>query len=146
LEGIKSWDGIKHELADDLTDTFERYAPGLKKLIKERHIYTPLDMQRNNMSAVMGNWVGGSVIPEQFYENRPVPGVLKDGASRTFLKNLYLSNSIHPFGTTWLASGYLAAKEVAEDLGAREQSWWKDKACRWYLENINDIPLNLGVR
>ena len=146
LQGIASWDQIKDEMADDMTDLFEKYAPGFKNLIKERIVYTPLDMQRNNMSAIKGNWVGGSVIPSQWYMNRPVPGVLKGGGSRSFLKNFYLSNSIHPFGATWLASGYIAATEVAEDMGAREQSWWQDKACRWYLDNINDIPLNLGVR
>jgi beta-carotene ketolase (CrtO type) len=75
-----------------------------------------------------------------------VPGVLKGGGSRTFVNNLYLSNSIHPFGATWLASGYIAACEVAEDLGAREQGWWKSKACRWLFDNMSDIPKNLGVK
>ncbi|MEW6078814.1 MAG: NAD(P)/FAD-dependent oxidoreductase [Thermodesulfobacteriota bacterium] len=146
LNGIESWNDIKDELADDITDVYERYAPGFKKLIKDRIIYTPLDMQHNNPSALLGNWVGGSVIPGQFYTNRPVPGVLRGGGSRTFVNNLYLSNSIHPFGATWLASGYIAACEVAEDLGAREQGWWKSKACRWLFDNMSDIPKNLGVK
>jgi phytoene dehydrogenase-like protein len=146
LDGLSSWDKIKDRLADQVTDTYEKYAPGFKSLVKDRILYTPLDMQRNNPSAVEGNWVGGSVIPEQYYENRPVPGVLKGGGSRTFIKNLYLSNSIHPFGTTWLASGYIAATEVAKDLGVREQDWWNAKACIWYLENLENIPLNRGVK
>ncbi len=146
LDGLASWDKIKDEMADDITDTFEKFAPGFKKLIKDRIIYTPLDMQKNNPSALLGNWVGGSVIPEQFFTNRPVPGIMKNGGSRTFLDNLYLSNSTHPWGTTWLASGYIAACEVAEDMGAREQAWWKDKSCKWYFENMDDIPNNLGVK
>ncbi len=146
LNGLKDWDTMKYQFADMITDTYEKYAPGFKKLIKDRIIYTPLDMQRNNPSAVLGNWVGGSVIPSQFLTNRPVPGILKNGGSRTFMKNLYLSNSIHPFGATWLASGYIAATEVAEDLNVRDQSWWNDKACTWYLENISRIPKNLGVK
>ncbi|MBU0995727.1 MAG: NAD(P)/FAD-dependent oxidoreductase [Proteobacteria bacterium] len=146
LKGLSSWDDIKQEMADQITDTFEKYAPGFKKSVKDRIIYTPLDMQRNNTSAILGNWVGGSVIPGQFFDNRPVPGVLKGGGSRTFIENLYLSNSIHPFGATWLASGYIAANEIAEDMGVREQSWWKHRACDWYLANMAQIPTNLGVR
>ncbi|MEW5736119.1 MAG: NAD(P)/FAD-dependent oxidoreductase [Thermodesulfobacteriota bacterium] len=145
LEGLKSWDDIREKLADEVMDAFEQHAPGFKKLVLERIIYTPLDMQRNNPSARLGNWVGGSVLPEQFYLNRPLPGVLR-GGSRSFFPNLYLSNSIHPFGASWLASGYIAATEVAEDLGIREQDWWKGKACTWYLENMPRIPLDKGVK
>ncbi|MGK5095069.1 NAD(P)/FAD-dependent oxidoreductase [Deltaproteobacteria bacterium TL4] len=145
LNGLSAWDTIKYEMADQVTDTFEKFAPGFKKLIKDRIIYTPLDQQRNNPSAVLGNWLGGSMIAEQFHINRPVQGVLK-GGSRTFIGNLYLSNSIHPFGATWLASGYIAADEVATDLGVRQQKWWNDKACMWYIDNMSQIPKNLGVR
>lgn len=146
LNGLSSWDDIKEQMADDITDTYEKYAPGFKKLVKDRVIYTPLDMQKNNPSAVCGNWVGGSVIPDQFFTNRPVKGVMKNGGSRTFIDNLYMSNSIHPFGTTWLSSGYIAAGEVAEDLDAKDQPWWKDKACRWLFDNMSDIPKNMGVK
>ncbi len=146
LNGLQSWDDIKQEMADQVTDTYEQYAPGFKNLIKDRIIYTPLDMQKNNPSAVLGNWVGGSVTPGQFFTNRPLPGILKNGGARTFIDNLYLSNSIHPFGATWLASGYIAATEVAEDMQAREQDWWKDKACKWLFDNMSDIPKNLGVK
>jgi hypothetical protein len=62
------------------------------------------------------------------------------------MKNLYLSNSIHPFGITPLGSGYIAAGEVAEDMGVREHDWWTSKATHWYLENAASIPLDLGVR
>jgi len=96
-------------------------------------------------SAIKGNWAGGSVIPEQFYEKRPVPGVVKNGAARTFMKNLYLSNSIHPFGMTHLASGYIAASELAEDMEVRDQEWWQEQAGMWYLANADRVPLNLGL-
>ncbi len=146
LNGLSSWDRIKHQLADEVTDAYDSYAPGFKKLVKDRIIYTPLDMQRNNPSAILGNWIGGSMLPDQFYMNRPLPGILKDGGSRTFFPNLYLSNSIHPFGASWLASGYIAANEVALDMGCRDQPWWKGRACTWYLENMANIPLNKGVK
>jgi len=144
-EGFNTWDRIKYEFADMVDETYEKYAPGFKKNIIERIVYTPLEMSRNNASAIRGNWCGGSVVPEQFYENRPLPGILKGGGSRTFMKNLYLSNSINPYGTTWLASGYIAACEVAEDMGVRDQKWWQAKAVMWYLKHMQDIPRNLGV-
>ena len=67
------------------------------------------------------------------------------GASRSFLPGLYLSNSIHPYGATHLATGYLAALEVAEDLGRRDAEWWRAKPMMWFLENLGRIPLNAGV-
>jgi hypothetical protein len=67
--------------------------------------------------------IGGSAIPEQYGLNRPLPGIVVGGASRSFLPGLYLSNSIHPYGATHLATGYLAAVEVAEDLGCRDAEW-----------------------
>jgi phytoene dehydrogenase-like protein len=146
INGFDDWDSIKDELADQVTQTYEKNAPGFTKLIKDMIVYTPLDQYRNNPSALKGTWAGGSVNPEQFYEKRPVPGVLKGGGSRTFIKNFYISNSIHPFGITPLSCGYIAACEVAEDMDARQQEWWNGKACLWYLENAADIPLNLGVR
>ena len=146
LGGKNSFLDIKNVLADQITDAYERYAPGFKKLILNRYIYSPLEQERNNPSAIQGCWAGGSVIPEQFYDKRPVPGVCVGGGSRTFLKNLYLSNSIHPYGITPLGSGYIAACEVAQDMGVREQEWWTSKATHWYLENAPDIPLDLGVR
>ena len=146
LEGFTAWDRIKERLADEVTDTYERYAPGFKKTILDRHILSPLDMYRNNPSAVLGNWVGGSVTPDQHSWRRPVPGVCVGGASRTFLKNLYLSNSIYPFGVSWMASGYIAACEVAQDRGVREQPWWKAQAFEWLFNNMGNIPSTIPGR
>jgi phytoene dehydrogenase-like protein len=148
LDGnIEVWHKIKHEMVDEITESLERFAPGFKKSIIEKFPYTCADGFRNNPSAIKGNWVGGSVIPDQFYTFRPKPGVLKAGSgSRTFMDNLYLSNSIHPIGCTGLWSGYIAAHEVAEDLGVREKDWWKSKTGEWYVENLYRIPKDLGVK
>ncbi len=146
LDGFAAWDGIKQAIAEQITETYDRFAPGFKKQIKHRFVYTPQDQYRNNPSAIDGCWAGGSVIPEQFYDKRPVPGVLQGGGARTFVKNLYISNSIHPLGISVLSSGYIAACEVAEDMGVRQQTWWKSKATHWYLKNAGEIPLDLGVR
>lgn len=139
------WDEVKWRLAERLTALWEEYAPGFRNLILDMFPYSPLDVWRNNPSAIRGNWCGGSVIPEQFFTLRPFPGVIVSGASRTFLKNLYLSNSIHPYGATWLASGYICAGEVAEDLGISPPSWWSSRAATWYIQNLQHFPRNLGV-
>ncbi len=141
LEGIECWDRIKERVADAMEDRWEEYAPGFKKMIRKRHVDSPLDQQRNNPSAIMGNMAGGAAIPTQSGPNRPLPGICRGGASRTFMKNLYLSNSIHPNGQSGMASGYIAASELAEDMGAREQTWWKDKAFEWLANNKDKITV-----
>ena len=144
--GWNAWPDIAEQLADEVTDAYELYAPGFKDLVLERFVMTPPDQERNNPSAVRGNWIGGSMQPEQVFYNRPVPGLIQEGsASRTFMPNLYLSNSIHPGGTTWLTSGYLAAVEIAQDMGTFSTDLWKAQAFDWCLANMGSIPLNRGV-
>ena len=70
------------------------------------------------------------------------------GAPRTPFGNLYLSNSIWPFGTSNLGAGYVAASVVAEDLGVKEgQGWWCHNPIEAGLETLRgrgiDIEFNL---
>jgi beta-carotene ketolase (CrtO type) len=139
--GINCWDEIKEEVADFMVDIWEGYAPGFKKLIRKRHVESPLDQQRNNPSALMGNMAGGAMCPGQSGPDRPMPGICPNGASRTYIKNLYLSNSIHPNGQSGMTSGYIAANEVATDMGARDQDWWKAKAFDWLMNNKDQIKV-----
>ncbi|MFN8036442.1 MAG: NAD(P)/FAD-dependent oxidoreductase [Acidimicrobiia bacterium] len=149
--GLAGWDAwhdpadLAEPLADAMTERMEAEAPGFSDLVVERHVMTPRHQEMNNPSAIRGNMIGGSAIPEQFGENRPLPGILNGGASRSFVPGLYLSNSIHPYGATHLASGYLTACEVAEDLGCRDVEWWRAEPLDWFLANLASIPLNLGV-
>lgn len=145
IGGWDDWPVIAEPLADAMTEAFDGQAPGFKDLVLERHTMTPMHQEMNNPSAVRGNMIGGSAIPEQYAENRPLPGIITRGASRTFVPQLYMSNSIHPYGATHLASGYLAAVEVAEDLGCRDVEWWRAEPLDWFLANLGEIPLNLGV-
>ncbi|MFQ5416805.1 MAG: phytoene desaturase family protein [Myxococcota bacterium] len=146
LGGWNAWrEGLDEAIADAMTDRYEEYAPGFKDLILERHVNTPMDQENSNPSAIRGNMIGGSAIPEQSGQNRPLPGVVQNGASRSFVPGLYLSNSIHPYGATHLATGYLAACEMAEDLGCRDVAWWRSEPYAWFFENIGRIPLNRGV-
>ncbi len=145
LDGWDAWRELAEPLADAVTDRFEEYAPGFKDLILERHINTPLDQENSNPSAIRGNMIGGSAIPEQYAQNRPLPGIITRGAARSFIPGLYLSNSIHPYGATHLATGYIAATEVAEDLGCRDAEWWRAQPLMWFLENMGRLPMNAGV-
>jgi len=145
LDGWDAWSGLSAPLAEAVTARMEQYAPGFSDLVLERHTMSPRDMEMNNPAAPRGNMCGGSPIPEQMGENRPLPGIITRGVSRTFIPGLYLSNSIHPYGATHLACGYLAAGEVAEDLGCRDQEWWTSEPFDWYLANMARIPTNLGV-
>jgi beta-carotene ketolase (CrtO type) len=146
LRGWEAWPEVAEPLADVITDRFAQYAPGFKDLILERHVLTPCEMERNNPSAIRGNMIGGSALPEQAGVNRPLPGIITRGASRSFVPGLYLSNSIEPFGATHLASGYVVACEVAEDLGCREAPWWQAQPYVWFFENMFRLPMNLGVK
>lgn len=145
LDGWDAWPTLAEEIGDAVTERFAGYAPGFADLVIERHVMTPRHQEMNNPSAVRGNMIGGSAIPEQYGENRPLPGILASGASRTFVDGLYMSNSIHPYGATHLASGYIAACEVAEDLGCRDVPWWRAQPLDWFLENLASIPQNMGV-
>lgn len=146
LNGWNTWkEGLAEALGDSMDNLFEEMVPGFKASIIERHTMHPLNAENSNPSAIRGNMIGGSAIPEQAGENRPLPGVCVNGAARSFIPGLYLSNSIHPFGATHLASGYIAAGEIAEDLGCRNQSWWNSKPFDWFFSNMGRIPMNLGV-
>lgn len=145
LDGWASWRELAEPLADAVTERWEQYAPGFKDLVVERHVMTPLDQELGNPSAIRGNMIGGSAIPEQNGENRPLPGIVVGGASRSLVPGLYLSNSIHPYGATHLASGYVTATEVAEDLGCRDAEWWRAEPLDWFLANAARISVNLGV-
>ena len=145
LRGWEAWRDLADPLADAITAAVEDYAPDFRELIIERHTNTPLDQQHNNPSAIRGNMIGGSAIPEQSGINRPLPGIITAGVSRSFVPGLYLSNSTYPYGATHLASGYLAACEVAEDMGCRQKTWWQAQPYLWFLENMSRISMNLGI-
>jgi hypothetical protein len=49
-------------------------------------------------------------------------------------------------GMTALMSGYMAAVEVTEDMDVFDPEVFKSKNFDWYVNNIDSIPLNLGVR
>ena len=123
--GPEKWDDLREEYGDKVEDLLSEYAPNLKKAKIARYCCSPLDLYRRNPSMIKGCTTSGAQSPAQFGDNRPFPGC---GAPRTPIAKLYLSNSIWPYSTAYLACGYRAASVVAEDLGVRQQDWWVAKA------------------
>ena len=141
LGGPEKWDEIKEDLVAKIAEQWNGYAPNFKPSVLATYAHTPLDIFRRNPSAIKGNWCGGSVCPEQLFTRPPMLDA--QGrivfAPRTPIKKLYISNSMWPWGTTFLGAGYLAASTVAEDLGIRNQPWWNHKPLNWWLKNIRRV-------
>ena len=137
--GPEKWDVIRESYGDKVDALLREYNPGLMDSVVDRYCNSPLDYYRKNPSQVMGSTTSGAVSLEWYGTHRPFEGC---GAPRTPFGNLYISNSIWPFGTTSLGSGYVAASVVAEDLGVREgQGWWRHKA----LEPGLDVLKRRGI-
>jgi phytoene dehydrogenase-like protein len=131
--GARGWESVTEELGEKTTDRLEEYSPGFKRSILAAEPYSPLDIFRRNPSAIDGNFAGGNPIVGQFYLDRPFRGC---HAPRTPIKKLYISNSIWPWSGSHLATGYIAACVVAEELGIREQPWWTHKPMEWFRDWI----------
>jgi phytoene dehydrogenase-like protein len=116
--GIKAWDN--REITDQLHEShraqIEALAPGFRQLVLADSYSTPLDNWRRNPSAIYGHELGGDVSGAQWYMGR-MP-------NRSHIPGLYFSNGVWPGSLTHLATGYITATAVAEDLGVRKQEWW----------------------
>lgn len=131
LGGPHAWDRIREEYADKHEAVVGQYLSNVTSAKIARYVQTPLDNYRKNASALKGGWCGGPEYPpQQNYHRRPFIGC---HAPRSPIKNLYLSNSIHPKGVTHLGSGRNAAATVAEDLGVRNQNWWVTRPLEPYI-------------
>jgi len=138
------WDDEKWNVLDTLVDRINEYAPNFKASIVEREVSTPLDTWRRNPSAIHGQVGGGTLMRGQAYIDRPFLGC---NPPRTPIKRLYLSNGIWPSGFTLLASGYIAANAVIEDLGIKKPDWWVNKPLQWFRvwAERNKVVMNSRV-
>ncbi len=141
--GAQEWDNIRESYGDKIDNLLREYNPGLMDSVIARYCNSPLDYYRKNPSQVMGSTTSGPTSLKWYGTHRPFPGC---GAPRTPFANLYLSNSIWPFGTSTLGAGYVAAQVVAEDLGVREeQDWWSHRALQSGVEVLNRRGIKTGV-
>jgi phytoene dehydrogenase-like protein len=106
-----NWDDAKEPYAERVLDLLEGYAPGLRKNILARSIFSPLDLQRENPNLIGGDNLSGSHHLDQNFFLRPVAGWSR---YRTPVKNLYLCGaSTWPGAGTGAGSGFILAKMLA---------------------------------
>jgi len=108
-----TWDDQREAFGNNVVDTIAEYAPNLKKIIINKQVLTPLDLERE-FGLSEGNIFQGELSLEQLFFLRPVPGYAQ---FRTPIKNLYMCGSAtHPGGGIMGAPGRLAALEILKDV------------------------------
>jgi len=104
--------------ADRMEAEVEALAPGFGRLIRARHIFTPLTMQAENANLVGGALNGGTTQIHQQLVFRPTVGL---GRPETPIPGLYLASaSAHPGGGVHGACGTNAARAA---LAGGPASW-----------------------
>src|SRR5699024_3220020 len=79
--------------ADRVIDKLAGYAPNAKEAIRERVVFSPIDLERDNTNLQGGDSVSGSHHLFQFYLIRPIAGYSR---YQTPIKNLS-----HGRAATW---------------------------------------------
>jgi phytoene dehydrogenase-like protein len=103
----RTWDEAGEEYADHVMAILERFAPGLAAKVLGRAVLTPSDLERYNANLVLGDSLGGSHHPAQFFFLRPVPGW---GRHRTPVESLFVCGAgTWPGGGVGGASGAMVA-------------------------------------
>ena len=91
-EGHVAWaychvpNGSKTNMTKKIEDQIERYAPGFREIITDRHIMSPEDIQKDNP-----NCVGGDITAGQQSLRRMV---FSEFSSKTPLENVYLCSAV----------------------------------------------------
>jgi phytoene dehydrogenase-like protein len=114
-------DGMTDEFADRMEEQVEAVAPGFRRLIRRRHVFTPAGLEAANRNLVGGAVNGGTAKIHQQLVFRPAPGTAR---SETHVDGLFLASAgAHPGGGVHGACGAHAARAalhpVARRLGHR---------------------------
>ena len=127
---VAAWEHHKWDIADRMTDRLEELAPGFKDSIIEIVQSSPIDIWRADPAETWGCACDANVPGDklaQWYDDR-LP-------YRMPIKQLYACKGTWPIAFTWCATGYIAACIVAEDLGIRNQPWWKSRPGDYLARN-----------
>jgi phytoene dehydrogenase-like protein len=107
-----NWDEQREAFGDNVIDTIAEHAPNIKKIIIDRQILTPLDLERE-FGLTQGNIFQGELSLEQLFFLRPVPGW---AYYRTPVGNLYMCGSAtHPGGGIMGANGRIASQVILKE-------------------------------
>lgn len=110
IEGT-DWEEVKQAYADRVLAIIERHAPGLRDLIIDREVVSPLDLQAMNPNLVGGDQISGSHHLSQNFLFRPVAG---HADWSTPVGNLHLIGaSSWPGAGTGAGSGFMLARRLA---------------------------------
>jgi phytoene dehydrogenase-like protein len=115
-----SWDEARADaFADAMEEQVEARAPGFRKLIRKRHLFTPVSLEAANQNLVGGSVNGGTAQIHQQLVFRPTPGLARP---ETPVDGLYLASaSAHPGGGVHGACGANAARAA---LSAPARALW----------------------
>jgi phytoene dehydrogenase-like protein len=93
-----------------MEEQVERVAPGFRRLIRKRHVFTPTKLEAADANLVGGAVNGGTAQLHQQLVFRPFPG-RHGGRTETHVPGLYLASaSAHPGGGVHGACGANAAR------------------------------------
>jgi phytoene dehydrogenase-like protein len=107
------WEDQGEVLYEQVIGVLEAYAPGIRGLILQRQVLTPLDLERQ-YGLPEGSIYHGQMGLDQLLFMRPVAGY---GQYSTPLENLFLCGAgAHPGGGLTGAPGYNAARQILKHL------------------------------
>jgi phytoene dehydrogenase-like protein len=111
------WNSRREEFGDLIVNVLSDYAPDLKRLIVQRQVITPRDLEQSyGLSG--GHIFHGEQSLDQFFMFRPLIGWAQ---YRTPIKGLYLCGAgTHPGGGITGQSGANAAREIIQDFKSRK--------------------------
>ena len=114
----EAWDEAGTEsFADLMEEQVEKVAPGFRGLIRKRHVFTPVSLERADQNLVGGAVNGGTAQIHQQLVFRPTPGL---GRTETPVDGLYLASaSAHPGGGVHGACGANAAHAALNGFARR---------------------------
>jgi phytoene dehydrogenase-like protein len=113
------WDSEKERLGDTVQATLESFFPGFGKLVLQREVRTPLDIERT-VGLSEGNIFAGEFLAPQMFLFRPAPGWSQ---YRTPIDGYYQCGSgTHPGGCVMGAPGKLAAGQILKDRSKAKKS------------------------
>lgn len=107
------WSSRREEFGDAVLKTLSSYAPDIGKLVLQRQVLTPADLEEK-FGLTGGHIFQGEHSLDQLFTFRPLLGWAR---YRTPIKGLYLCGSCtHPGGGITGAPGLNASREILKDL------------------------------
>lgn len=108
------WTSEREKMADNVQSTLESFFPGFSKLVLQREVVTPFDIEQI-AGLPEGNIFHGEFLAPQMYFFRPAPGW---NQYRTPIDGYYQCGSgTHPGGCVSGGPGKLASQRILRDLG-----------------------------